>query len=545
MLLSLTQQPLYRASAEVLVNQANLAATLSGIEDPTVFSDPVRFTQTQVDLAETPAVTRRVSEATRIRVDLLPDVNVAARENSNILQFTVSNRNGDLAERLATEYARQFVRHRYELDTAALKRAREEVAQRMRDVRSESGEESSFYRELLEREQQLRTMEALATSNASLVRAADDAVQIAPRPVRNGILALGLGIVFGIALAFLWETLDTRVRSSEEIGERLRLPLLARLPEPPRRLQRDNKLVMLEEPSSRIAEAFRMLRTNLDFVNLSRQPRTDGVRDVDSRSREPDGAVAEGSDVVLPAAAPSTLKADALPVARSIMVTSAVEQEGKSTTVANLAVAFARAGRHVVLVDLDLRRPFLYEFFALDPRPGLTDVALGEVGLEDALAAISKAPTSTSSVDRGRPAFFSNGGQRAEGEGVLELLTTGPLPPDAGEFVGTRVLAGILAELRERADIVLIDAPPMLHVGDAMTLSAQVDALMVVTRFGVVRRPMLAELRRLLEASPAEKLGFVVTAADLEKGDGYRYGYGYEYYRPRRSESVESVPAQP
>jgi hypothetical protein len=199
----------------------------------------------------------------------------------------------------------------------------------MREVRGESGTESSFYRELLEREQQLRTMEALATSNASLVRVADDAVQIEPRPVRNGILGFGLGLVFAIGLAFLWETLDTRLRSSEEIGQRLDLPLLARLPEPPRRLQRDNKLVMVEEPSGPLAEAFRMLRTNLDFVSLSRgafsmRQASNWPRRTDSGSRGPNGSGTGLGDADTPAAATAGLKPERLPAARLIMVTSAV-----------------------------------------------------------------------------------------------------------------------------------------------------------------------------------------------------------------------------
>src|SRR5205814_1509032 len=135
------------------------------------------------------------------------------------------------------------------------------------------------------------------------------------------------------------EALDTRVRSAEEVVERLELPLLARLPEPPRKLRADNRLAMLAEPTGVQAEAFRMLRTNLEFSALGKEIRT-------------------------------------------IMVTSSVEQEGKSTTVANLAIALARAGQRVVLVDLDLRRPFIDRFFDLDDHAGLTQVAIGHATLE-------------------------------------------------------------------------------------------------------------------------------------------------------------------
>ena len=107
------------------------------------------------------------------------------------------------------------------------------------------------------------------------------------------------------------------------------------------------------------------------------------------------------------------------------------------------------------------------------------------------------------------------------------VLIAGPIPPNAGEFVSGPALEEILDDLRERFDIVLIDAPPSLQVGDAMALSSKVDALMVVTRVNVVRRNMLAEMRRLLDRSPAEQLGFIVTGAQSEEGYG---GYGGYYY---------------
>ena len=109
--------------------------------------------------------------------------------------------------------------------------------------------------------------------------------------------------------------------------------------------------------------------------------------------------------------------------------------------------------------------------------------------------------------------------------GGLRVLVSGPLPPNAGEFVGSEALSHILGELRERFDTILIDAPPLLQVGDPLALSAHVDALFVVTRMNVVRRPMLGEMRRLLDTAPSRKLGFVLTGAETE--DGYGYGGGY------------------
>jgi Mrp family chromosome partitioning ATPase len=300
-------------------------------------------------------------------------------------------------------------------------------------------------------------------------------VKVQPRPTRNGALGIALGLVLGLGLAFLWEALDTRVHSADEIEERLGLPLLARIPAPSRRLRRQNALAMLANPRGVDAETFRMLKMNLEFTQLGRDVQT-------------------------------------------VMVTSAVEREGKSTTVANLAVALARAGESVCLVDLDLRRPFLDRFFEIEG-PGLTQVLLGQVELQEALTPIVLSPAG------GFVETIRNGHGKPDG-GVLYVLTAGAIPPNAGELVAGERVARVLEELRERFTTVLIDAPPTLQVGDAMALSSRVDALFVVTRLNVVRRPMVKEFRRALDASPALKLGFVLTDAASEE----RYGYGaYQY----------------
>ena len=198
-------------------------------------------------------------------------------------------------------------------------------------------------------------------------------------------------------------------------------------------------------------------------------------------------------------------------------------EEGKSTTAANLAVALARGGRRVALVDLDLRRPYLNRFFRLPNTPGITDVALDRATLQDALTRVDlgtgrRIPTN------------GNGSPRAlMAPGSLDVLTSGPLPPDPGEFVGTSRLSEILNALREGYDLVVIDSPPMLRVGDVMMLSTKVDALLVVSRLNVLRRSTLTELRRLLDSIPIAKLGLVLAGADGDRKGDYGYGYSYGY----------------
>jgi polysaccharide biosynthesis transport protein len=495
--LSLHQQKLFRAHAEVLLSHQNLANQLTGTSDPTQFQQPDRVAQTQADLARVPEVARRTLAAAglsgRTPDAFLEQSRVTATTNTDLLDFAVTDPSASVAATLVNAYAKEFAAYRGELDTAALRRARNEVRHRIATLAKAGARKSELYATLVSKEQTLGTMEALQTSNAVPVRSADGAAQVQPRTVRNAILGLVLGVVLGLGLAFLWEALDTRVRTADEIGESLGLPLLARLPEPPRRFRKDDKLVMVDDAHDGQAEAFRMLRTSLDFVRLDQRIRT-------------------------------------------IVITSAVEKEGKSTTAANLAVALARAGQRVALVDVDLRRPYLDRFFNQANGGGLTEVALGRKALSDALSPITLA------LEQAGNSVNGNGRRSVSTVGDLQVLVAGPLPPNAGEFVGSAPVVEILDELRERFDTVLIDAPPLLHVGDALTLGARADAFILVTRLNLVRRPMLAELRRILESTPAKGLGFVITGAEAE--DGYRYGARYDYgygssVRERPREAVQ------
>jgi Mrp family chromosome partitioning ATPase len=500
-LFSMRQPAVYQACGEVLLSSQNLATSLTGVQDPTVYIQRDRAAQTQADLARVPEVAKRALRSAKVTdrtpQELLANSSVATKQNADLLTFCVNDQDPAKAADLASAYAAAYTDYRKEVETRPIDAAIREVRSRIDALESHKG---ALFNTLVDKEQTLRTMEALQGHNANVVREAGGAVQIAPKPFRNGVLGLILGLFLGIGLAFLREALDTRVRSAEEVADRLELPLLARLPEPPRKLRADNRLAMLAEPTGIQAEAFRMLRTNLEFSAL-------------------------GKDV------------------KTVMVTSGVEQEGKSTTIANLAVAIARAGQHVVLVDLDLRRPFIDRFFDLHHTAGLTQVAIGHASLDEALTAV---PLSTpesliASLASGRASTTRNGNGNGNGvAGKLEVLASGPIPPDPGEFVGTDRLSQILDELRDRADIVLVDAPPLFHVGDGLVLSGKVDAIVVVTRIDVVRRAMVSELKRLLQTMPALKLGFVVTGAEAEDSYG-SYGYGVNYYRPYDRRNKEAL----
>jgi succinoglycan biosynthesis transport protein ExoP len=478
--LSLLQEPLYEAEAHVLINRQSLAATLAGTTDPTIFQDAERVVQTQAELASVPEVAERavraVPSADMTGSELLGRSDVEPRANVDLLQFTVRHEDPQIASRLATSYALAFTRYRAELDATGLDRALTEVRGRIASLQAEP-EGNALLGGLRQKEEELLTLQALQSGNASVVRSAGAGEKVQPKPARNALLGVALGLGLGLLLALLVDALDTRVRSTEELAERLGLTLLGRLPPPPRSLKRAHRPVLAAKPDDAAAEAFRMLRTNVDFANLDLH-------------------------------------------AKTIMVTSALDSEGKSTTAANLALAYAFAGRHVALVDLDLRRPMVAQFFRIRAVPGITDIALGYVALRDAVVPVT--------IWDGASTLSQNGNRDA---GTLVVAPAGRTPPNPGEFVGSDALRKALEELRGIADVVVVDAPPLLQVGDAMTLSASVDAILLVTRLKALRRSDVRELQRLLLTSPAATLGFAVT--DVPTGS--RYGYGvYEAASRRR-----------
>ncbi len=277
-------------------------------------------------------------------------------------------------------------------------------------------------------------------------------------------IALLAGGVAGGALATLANALDSRPRSGEEVADELGLPLLARIPEPPRRLMKGKRLALLERPDGRHADALRVLQAQLEFANA------DGVSQV-------------------------------------IMFVSAVQGEGKSETAANLGVALARLGERVVLVDLDLRRPRLAQHFGLPSSVGVSDVVLGSSTIGTAISHVSLNGN-------------GNGAEptaRRNGNAALDVLPAGTVPSNPGDFMSSPELSQLFTELRRDYEVVLVNTPPALAVGDAIVVSKVADALLVVAKPASLSRLRVRELHRLLDACPIRKLG-VVTVEDRTNG---------------------------
>jgi capsular exopolysaccharide synthesis family protein len=492
-ILSQTRNPEYSAAATVLVNRQSLAATVNGGQDPNVFQDPDRLGRTQAQVARVPAVAQMALREAGVK-DLTPGDLLAASsvetvpQTDVVLRFTVTDTRPEVAVKLATAYAHQYTLYRRSLDTAAYKSAQRQLREQMAKLdRSGVQHGSDLYSGLLDKEQNLSTLIALQGANASVLRAAGGVTATGPSSKMNAALGLFLGIVIGLGLAFLREAFDRRVRADQDLDTVIDLPLLARLAGPPKQAD-PRQLAMMARPTTPEAESFRLLRANLELANLDLH-------------------------------------------ARTIMVTSASQKEGKTTTIANLAVALASAGRRVALVDLDLRDPGLGRIFGLQMRAGVTQVVLGDIPLAEALTRIPLASTE-----------IGPSGRAPLTAGRLDVLPAGSIPPNPAEVAASAAVSDILRELAESHDVVLADAPPLLVVSDAVTLGSRVDAVVVVVRLNVTDRDTLDQLARALSSVPSAKLGYVLTGAEMPEG----YGYGARAPQaPPRDRRVEPTRQRP
>ncbi len=188
---------------------------------------------------------------------------------------------------------------------------------------------------------------------------------------------------------------------------------------------------------------------------------------------------------------------------RSFLITSATPGEGKTTTAANLAIALAAGGESVVVVDADLRRAALAEVFGLDGSVGLSSLVL-----------------KTATIDEAVQPWRDN---------VWVLASGRPLPPNPSEVLGSHFMGHVISELTSRFDVVLIDTPPILPVTDAVALATQVDAVLIVARYGAINQGPAAEARKRLDAVSAHVIGFILNAVPGRETAAYYADYRYEY----------------
>lgn len=296
----------------------------------------------------------------------------------------------------------------------------------------------------------------------------------APNTPRYIALALALGLIVGIGLAVLRDLLDNTVKDKTTLEEVSGTGLVGMIPLDKER--RKHSAVAFDE-NSPIAEAFRKLRTNLQFLSVDDPPRV-------------------------------------------IVLSSSMPNEGKSTTAINIALALAEADHSVALVDGDMRRPTLAKNLGLVAQVGFSTVLSGSVSLDDAL-------------------------QKTRFPG-LTVLTSGSIPPNPSELLGSQSARKLLTEMRTKFDYVIIDSTPLLAVTDAAILAAGADGVLLMARFGQTKRDQLAHAVSTLQSVGAALLGAVFTMVPNRGTSPYHYSYGYYYGEdsapPRNSSGIRASP---
>jgi succinoglycan biosynthesis transport protein ExoP len=413
--ISRTLTPIYRSTVTLLVNQTQVPGTIA-------YNDILtseRLTRTYSEIIDQRPVLQEVIDQldlplSRDQLSGMMDVGVVT--DTQLLRLSVENADPALAADIANTAASVFI-----------------------DQNTENK---------LSRPGDVSIVEAATVPSAP----------VKPNIMLNTALATTAALLLAAGIAFLLEYLDDTVKSPEDL-EANGLPSLGGVGRFHRPRRHDENLIAGSASRRHFSEAYRVLRTNVQFSTIDRPGQT-------------------------------------------LLVTSANPREGKSTTAANLALVMAQAGKKVVLVDSDLRRPSIHRFFGLSNGQGLTNLLLS-------------------------PQSGINGcAQRTRFEN-LAVVTSGPLPPNPSELLASRRLDSVLDTLRSHADVVIIDSPPTLAVADASILASKVDGTMLVVDSSKTRAQALRRTRDALAKSKTHLLGAVLNKVKRRGGGGYYY---YHYY---------------
>jgi capsular exopolysaccharide synthesis family protein len=475
---SVTRTKVYEARAEVLL-ETRVAESIFLEQNPKQTS-----LQTEIRVLKSAPV----AELVRERLGVAPGVSAAAIPLTDLFQVSARSTDPESAAVIANAYARAYIDYRrtqavddllaaggeVRKQIDALQRQIDELSDQINTVaRNTPAQQTLLSRRdtlvsqqsiLKQRLDQVQADASLRSGGAQLVTpAVASNIPVEPTPRRDAVLGGMVGLVLGLAIAFLFEHMDDTVKGKEDFDKATPgFPVLGMIPNVASWKRRDDAIVVSTmDPTSPAAEAYRTLRTSISFLGVDRPMRT-------------------------------------------LQVTSASAGDGKSTTLANLAVALARAGVKVIVVGCDLRRPRIHEFFGLSNEVGFTSVLVGDVPLSRAIQVVPD-------------------------ESNLRLLASGPLPPNPSELLSSQRTYEVLVALQAEADIVLLDCPPVLPVTDAAVLSSRVDATLLVASARKTTKRHLSRAVELLRQVGAPLVGAVLN--NISQGEQYG-GYSYAVYRP-------------
>ena len=469
-----------RATVDVGVQYLQPPTSAGGSAGSPSASQDERFLANQAAFARTAPV---LLEATRLAAKQHVDIDsgklaktssVTPSTTADILSFAVNNKVRGDARILANAYAQAYVDARWEqIDQTYGTQARS-LAHQIQSMTKQINDPATSKAEVRSIRPQLEQALKVYSPLAAFVRQDKLGTAVQPTtagvahvkssPSRYALIGAFVGMVIGLIAAFIWDAIDRGRTTSSDVSGTLNLPVLASIPTPPRNLSSENRLATLE-PNEPSAEAYRLLAVRLELLCA-----TTGRR--------------------------------------ALLITSALDSEGKSTTAANVSVALARMGKSVVMVDGDLLRPTAARYFGADAGPGMFELLTGELEVDDVTVEVPLPGPGTAG-------------------GSLRVIPAGRVTDDPTGLLASDRLDTVIGEIRQEADYVIIDSTPLLTVSHAMVLSSRADALVVIARADRLTPEISWNLQETLKALPAMALGVVVTAADATQSYGYGYGYGY------------------
>ncbi len=482
---TLLQSPIYQTRATIMVgNSIN-----NPNPDTRDFYLAQQLLATYADIVKRQVV--RAATLESLGMDSLPLYSTRAVPNTQLLEITVTDTDPARAQAVANELVNQMIllspagrdgQRRQEFVTAQLDKLETNIAESEEELERKQAELAQAFGavQIAEMEKEVAALRnklvTLQANYASLLAntqqgAANtiNVVEYAALPVlpsgpnlrQNVILACLAGLALAIGLGFVIDHMDDSLKNPDDVSQHLSMNTLAAIRAAEAGASEEGELITLTNTRSPGTEAFRVLRTNLQFAAV-------------------DHAL------------------------QKLMVTSPAPGDGKSTVASNLGIVMAQGGKRVILVDADLHRPRLHRHFQLVNNMGVTTALVDE-------RARVRQHLQAASVPN------------------LHVMTSGPLPPNPAELLGSARMQALLTELQREADVVIVDSPPVTALADAAVLSTQMDGVLLVVRAGKTRRELAQRALDALLQVHARVLGVVINRMPT-RGAGYYSNYYYHRY---------------
>ena len=403
-------------------------------------------------------------------------VTVGIDTNSFLVTIDAAARNPNQTAAIANAFAEQDARLTTDEARASFAAQATQLQKKLKRLTSAKDPNRAIY---IDRLSTLQSLAAVAQPVQVSQSATVPSSPTSPKPVRNAIAALMFGLLLGVALAYGRAALDRRLRRSSDVEQQLSQPVVGHI--------RSQALGHAgAAPGSNgsgpladvDAESFRILRHNVRYL-----------------------AAGEGI--------------------RTLLVTSATAQEGKSTVAASLASASAEAGKRTLLIECDLRRPVLARRFGLAETPGLTEYLVGHASPAEILQVVKLAP---SGFNGSTPQ--STNGDEPIGPAPLVCITSGTQPPRPADLLASDRFRQFLAEVSEVYDTVIIDSAPLLSVADTLEIVPHVAGILLCVRLRQTTREQARAMRNALDRLPDRAVGIVLTDVKEAEDDYYGYYYG-------------------